>query len=216
MQTKTRKNWLILVLALFLGAAAAVGASRYLSQRMAEIEARGKDSDTVRLVVAKTNLAGGATLSPDTVAVREVPRAWAHSGALTPDQYSRAEGAALAHPANAGEPILWAQLEGRRAPTFSTRLQAGQRAVTVPVDEISSLSGMVVPGDLIDIVVSVRDDKRNYTFTLLCRACACWRRAARPAPTRATPTVAPASPRSRSTLLRTTPSASSRRARSAG
>lgn len=167
MQTKTRKNWLILVLALFLGAAAAVGASRYLSQRMAEIEARGKDSDTVRLVVAKTNLAGGATLSPDTVAVREVPRAWAHSGAITPDQYSRAEGAALAHPANAGEPILWAQLEGRRAPTFSTRLQAGQRAVTVPVDEISSLSGMVVPGDLIDIVVSVRDDKRNYTFTLL-------------------------------------------------
>ncbi|HQP37999.1 MAG TPA: TIGR03936 family radical SAM-associated protein, partial [Polyangiaceae bacterium] len=80
MQTKTRKNWLILVLALFLGAAAAVGASRYLSQRMAEIEARGKDSDTVRLVVAKTNLAGGATLSPDTVAVREVPRALRRAG----------------------------------------------------------------------------------------------------------------------------------------
>lgn len=169
MLNKTRKNWLILVLSLVLGAAAAFGASRYLSQRMAEIEARGKDSDTVRLLVAKTNLAGGATLSPDTVAVREVPRAWAHSGAITPDQYSRAEGSALAHPANAGEPILWAQLEGRRAPTFSTRLQSGQRAVTVPVDEISSLSGMVVPGDLIDIVVSVRDGKRNYTFTLLQR-----------------------------------------------
>lgn len=169
MLNKTRKNWLILVLSLVLGAAAAFGASRYLSQRMAEIEARGKDSDTVRLLVAKTNLAGGATLSPDTVAVREVPRAWAHSGAITPDQYSRAEGSVLAHPANAGEPILWAQLEGRRAPTFSTRLQSGQRAVTVPVDEISSLSGMVVPGDLIDIVVSVRDGKRNYTFTLLQR-----------------------------------------------
>lgn len=167
MQSKTRKNWLILGVALVLGALGAVGASRYLSQRMAEIEAGGRDSDTVPLIVAKADLASGAILSPDTVAVREVPRAWAHSGAITPDQYSRAEGSALAHPAHTGEPILWAQLEGRRAPTFSTRLQAGQRAVTVPVDEISSLSGMVEPGDLIDMVVSVRNDNRNYTFTLL-------------------------------------------------
>ena len=58
-------------------------------------------------------------------------------------------GEVAAGPAAAGEPILWAQLEGRRAPTFSARLQSGQRAVTVPVDEISSLSGMVEPGDRI-------------------------------------------------------------------
>ena len=51
--------------------------------------------------------------------------------------------------------------------TFSARLQSGQRAVTVPVDEISSLSGMVEPGDRIDIVVSARNETRNFTFTLL-------------------------------------------------
>ena len=73
----------------------------------------------------------------------------------------------LAYPANAGEPVIWAQLEGQRAPTFSARLTQGRRAVTVPVDEISSLSGMVEPGDLIDIVVSINKDKRNFTFTLL-------------------------------------------------
>jgi pilus assembly protein CpaB len=63
--------------------------------------------------------------------------------------------------------VIWAQLEGQRAPTFSTRLTPGRRAVTVPVDEISSLSGMVEPGDLIDIVVSAKKDARNFTFTLL-------------------------------------------------
>lgn len=167
MQSKTRKNWLILLIALGLGALAAAGASRYLSQRMAEIEASGKVQDTVQLIVAKAHLASGTPLTPDTVAVREVPRAWAHSGAITPDQYNRAQGSTLAHPASAGEAILWAQLEGQRAATFSARLQSGQRAVTVPVDEISSLSGMVEPGDLIDIVVSARNDSRNYTFTLL-------------------------------------------------
>ncbi len=164
---RIRRNWIVLLVALTLGGLAAWAASNYLSQKMAEIEARGKLTDTVHVVVAKANLSRGTPISPDTVAVREIPREWVHSGAIAPDQFSRAEGGTLAYPASAGEPIIWAQLEGRRAPTFSARLQAGQRAVTVPVDEISSLSGMVEPGDHIDIVVSVRNDNRNFTFALL-------------------------------------------------
>ena len=162
-----RKNWIVLVVALTLGGLAAYVASNYLSERMAEIDARATDIDKVQVVVAKISLPAGASITPDTVAVREIPRPWAHSGAITPDQFSRAESLALAYPAAVGEPILWAQLEGRRAPTFSARLQSGQRAVTVPVDEISSLSGMVEPGDHIDIVVSVRNETRSFTFTLL-------------------------------------------------
>ncbi len=162
-----RKNWIVLTVALTLGGLAAYVASNYLSERMAEIDARATDIDKVQVVVAKISLPAGAPISPDTVAVREIPRPWAHSGAITPDQFSRAESLALAYPAAVGEPILWAQLEGRRAPTFSARLQSGQRAVTVPVDEISSLSGMVEPGDHIDIVVSVRNETRSFTFTLL-------------------------------------------------
>lgn len=163
----TRKNWIVLALALALGGLAAYAASNYLSERMAEIDARANEIDTLQIVVAKASLPAGASITADSVAVREIPRTWAHSGAITPDQYSRAESLALAYPAAAGEPILWAQLEGRRAPTFSARLQSGQRAVTVPVDEISSLSGMVEPGDRIDIVVSARNETRSFTFTLL-------------------------------------------------
>ena len=162
-----RKNWIVLAVALALGGLAAYAASSYLSERMAQIDAQATAVDTVQVVVAKASLPAGASITADTVALREIPRAWAHSGAITPDQYSRAESLALAYPAAAGEPILWAQLEGRRAPTFSARLQSGQRAVTVPVDEISSLSGMVEPGDRIDIVVSARNETRNFTFTLL-------------------------------------------------
>ena len=163
----SRKNWIVLALALALGGLAAYAASNYLSERMAEIDARANEIDTLQIVVAKASLPAGASITADSVAVREIPRTWAHSGAITPDQYSRAESLTLAYPAAAGEPILWAQLEGRRAPTFSARLQSGQRAVTVPVDEISSLSGMVEPGDRIDIVVSARNETRNFTFTLL-------------------------------------------------
>lgn len=167
MAYKINKNWIVLVAAMAVGGLAAFGAKNYLGAQMAEIEAREKNKAMVEVVVAKTDLGKGSPLSARNLAVRAVPKEWTHSGAVTPDQFGRIEGSALAYPATAGEPLIWAQLEGQRAPTFSARLTQGRRAVTVPVDEISSLSGMVEPGDLIDIVVSVSKDKRNFTFTLL-------------------------------------------------
>lgn len=167
MAYKINKNWIVLLAALGMGGLAAFGAKNYLGAQMAEIEAREKNKAMVQVVVAKIDLEKGAPLSAKNLAVRPMPKEWAHSGAVTPDQFGRVEGSVLAYPANAGEPLIWAQLEGQRALTFSTRLTQGRRAVTVPVDEISSLSGMVEPGDLIDIVVSISKDKRNFTFTLL-------------------------------------------------
>ena len=52
-------------------------------------------------------------------------------------------------------------------PTFSARVGAGRRAVTVPVDEISSISGLVEPGDRIDIMVTLRRDNRQLAFVLM-------------------------------------------------
>lgn len=167
MAFKINKNWIVLLAALGVGALAALGAKNYISSQVADIEARDKDKAMVQVVVAKTDLAKGSRLSAQSVATRPMPKEWAHSGAITPEQFGRADGAVLAYPANAGESLIWAQLEGQRTPAFSARLTAGRRAVTVPVDEISSLSGMVEPGDLIDIVVSVKKDTRNFTFTLL-------------------------------------------------
>ncbi len=167
MAYKINKNWIVLIAALGVGALAAIGAKNYLSNQMAEIEAREKNKAMVQLVVAKADMEKGSVISPENVAVRKVPKEWAHSGAITPEQFGRAEGSVLAYPASAGEPVIWSQLEGQRMPTFSARLAQGRRAVTVPVDEISSLSGMVEPGDLIDMVVSVKKDNRNFTFTLL-------------------------------------------------
>ncbi|MDO8892961.1 MAG: Flp pilus assembly protein CpaB [Sulfurimicrobium sp.] len=167
MAYKINKNWIVLLIALGVGGLAAFGAKNYLSGQMAEIEAREKNKAMVQVVVAKSDLPKGSPLTAETVAVRAIPKEWVHSGAITPEQFGRTEGSLLAYPAQAGEPVIWAQLEGQRAPTFSARLTAGRRAVTVPVDEISSLSGMVEPGDLIDIVVSIKHDKQNFTFTLL-------------------------------------------------
>lgn len=166
MKFKIQRSWLIFGVAAALGIGAGLLAMQYLNQRVAEIESHGK-KQLRKVIVAKLDLQKGAVLSPETVAVRDVPTEWSHSGAITPEQFDRAANAALAYPAVKGEPLMWSQLQGQRAPSFSSRLAEGRRAVTVPVDEISSLSGMVDPGDRIDIVVTVRQEKKNITFALL-------------------------------------------------
>jgi pilus assembly protein CpaB len=55
-----------------------------------------------------------------------------------------------------GEPLLPGLLAGGEAPGFARRLGPGIRALTVAVDEVNSLSGMLQPGDRIDLMLSVR------------------------------------------------------------
>lgn len=165
--TQRKKNLIVLLTALAVGGLAAYAGQRYLRDRLQEIETRGQAKATVKLVVAKEDLPKGSRLSSVNLAVRAVPQEWAHSGSVTPEQFARVDGATLAWPATAGEPLLWAQMDAQRPPNFSTQLAPGRRAVTVPVDEISSVSGMLEPGDLIDIVVSARRNGSQYTFNLL-------------------------------------------------
>jgi pilus assembly protein CpaB len=160
------RSVILLVAALALGGLSAFGVKRFIERQMEEVEARGKGK-MVRVIVPKDDLPKGTAITQAVVASREVPADWAHSNAITPQQFDRVENQKLAYPAARGEMILWSMLEGQRAPSFSARLPAGRRAITVPVDEVNSISGMLQPGDRIDIMVSARKDNRAYMFPLL-------------------------------------------------
>jgi pilus assembly protein CpaB len=160
------KTWIVLGISLAVGLLAALGARSYLSSQMAAIEARGK-GETVKVVVAKGKLQKGDVVSSDTVAVRSVPTDYAHSNALRPNQFDAFDGKALAFSVDGGEMVLWSMLEGKKSPTFSARVDVGHRALTVPVDEINSISGLLEPGDLIDLMVTVSQKDKKFTFPLL-------------------------------------------------
>ena len=160
------KTWIILGVALAIGGLAAFAANSFLSKQVEAIEARGK-GQMVNVVVAKVDIARGVKLDNSNVAVRGVPREYGHSVAVTPDDFARIDGQPLAYPVKAGEMILWGLMETQRAPTFSARVEAGRRAMTVPVDEINSISGMLEPGDMIDLIVTVSQGEKKLTFPLL-------------------------------------------------
>ncbi|MBC7512840.1 MAG: Flp pilus assembly protein CpaB [Herminiimonas sp.] len=163
---KLNRTWIILGAALLIGALAAVAARSYLSSQIEAIEARGKGK-TVKVIVASRALKRGDKVSSASVAVRDIPVEFAHSVAVTPEAFDRIDGQALAYPVRAGEMILWGLMEGKRVPTFSARVEAGHRAMTVAVDEISSISGLLEPGDLIDLLVTFERKGRKITRPLL-------------------------------------------------
>ncbi len=70
---KLNKTWIVLGVALIVGGGAAFLANSYLRAQVEEIEARGK-GENVKLVVAKKDMPKGATLGPESLAVRSVPR----------------------------------------------------------------------------------------------------------------------------------------------
>lgn len=163
---RQNKTWAILAAAIFIGLIAALIAYSYLSRQLADIQARGK-GETVPVVVAKRDLNKGTRLTSETVAIRNVPRDFAHSVAVTPEQFESLNGQALAFPVKGGEMVIWGLVEGKKTPTFSARVATGRRAMTVPVDEINSISGMLEPGDLVDLIVTINRDSKKITLPLM-------------------------------------------------
>ena len=163
---RPNKTWIVLGVALAIGLLAALAARSYLSSRMDAIDARARGR-MVNVVVAKRDLNKGARLSTDSVAVRAIPIDYAQSLAVTPDAFDRIDGQVLAYPVKAGEMILWGLTEGKKAATFSTQVEAGHRAMTVPVDEINSISGLLEPGDIVDLIATFDKNGKKITFPLL-------------------------------------------------
>lgn len=163
---RPHKTWIALGTALVIGLAAALAARGYLSRQMQAIEALGK-RETQVLLVAKRALARGETLSKDTLAVRDVPKDYVHSSALRHADFDHIAGRTLEHAMAGGDILLWSLLQGPKAATFSARIEVGRRAITVHVDEINSISGLLEPGDAIDLMLTLERQGRKTTFPLL-------------------------------------------------
>ena len=147
----------LLVAALALGLLAAFGARGYIAGQLAiERERLAPPQRMVSVVVAKRDLSRGDPVGVETMAVREMPEAYAPQGAVTPEQFEAVAGAVVAAPMRAGDPLLRAALSSPDAGGFSARVREGIRAMTIAVDEVNAISGMLQPGDRIDLLLSAR------------------------------------------------------------
>lgn len=137
-----------------------LGASAARSYIAGELDAARQRSDMsgqlTEVVVAKRSLAPGDRVDADTMAVRKVASTYLPAGAVTPSEFAAYEGETLQLAMGSGEPLFAAAVAVRERDGLSSRIPPGTRAMTVVVDEVNSVSGMLRPGDRIDLMFSVR------------------------------------------------------------
>ena len=161
-----RKTIVLLSMAVVAGVFAAWSAKQYIQDRIALIE-EGAKVTTVQRIVAAYDLPIGTKIEAVHVAVRDIPLDWVVSGSLKPEEFIHIEGQQVSSALKRGDPILWANTASVGKKPFSDKISLGRRAVTIPVDSINSVSGMLVPGDLIDLYVSFEYRNRQITAPLL-------------------------------------------------
>lgn len=105
----------------------------------------------VKIVEAKVDIPAHGILKIEDLTEREVSSTEAPADAV--NSISEVVGKAYRSPLTAGQPLVRAMIE---VPGLRNDISAGMRAVALPVDEVSAMSGLVQDGDYIDIVFHAR------------------------------------------------------------
>lgn len=162
-----REVKLALILAAMSGVVAAIvtyDANRYLPDQ--EAEAPSPSIPLATVVVAKESVDFGAQLTKFKLGevqwpVSSVPAsAYRSVRELFAEQLDRSALVRI----NAGEPVLREKITGpgQRA-SLSALLLGGKKAVSIRVNEVVGVSGFVLPGDRVDILMTRANNKDNST-----------------------------------------------------
>ncbi len=133
----------------------------YSALKKREAEVQRAIANSVEIVVAKSNLPLGAKLTPDAVRLARWSRDAVPPGAFTDPQ--SVAGSFVKSSMVENEPIVAAKLfTGEKAAgVMPLLIPPGMRAMSVPVDEVSDISGFVLPHSRVDVLVAVSSTDAN-------------------------------------------------------
>lgn len=105
----------------------------------------------VEVLVAARDLGVGDRASAETIAVRRVPADWVLPNTLRPADFDAVNQQSLSQGLSAGHPLTSDHIRQRKAGASPLNLEPGYRAVSISVDEVTSVGGLIQPGDRIDL-----------------------------------------------------------------
>lgn len=148
-----RSNRLVILVGVLLAVLAFVGIVVLLAQKggPSAVETR-----TVKVLVAKADIAIGDSVTPDKVEVTEVdPEAVSGTRFADPSQLT---GAPALFPIGNGQQVSQEAVGQGTGANFciSCQLQPGEKAIAFQVDRVTGLDFLIQPGDHVDIVYGVK------------------------------------------------------------
>lgn len=138
------------IVGLLLMAAALYMAGKRVAAIETEIRRRG---NPVEVVVASVPILAGEEFLPGNLAKKSVPASGTGKRNVPAGDFELLLGARAKSPIDPGEPVLWTDVEEPfEADALSRTVPKGKRALTVSVDTTASFSGMLQPGDRVDLL----------------------------------------------------------------
>lgn len=145
------RSKLVLMISVGVGVAAFWLTATYLRNEIKKMEGR---EQRVWAVAAKKDLPAGTTIEAGDLALAYISRAGLQGRAVLEGEYNEIIGRKLVYHIARGGVILWSDVgvsfmqESGLAETISINL----RAISIPVDAVSSVSALVKPNDHVDIL----------------------------------------------------------------
>lgn len=145
---RNKRFLIVLAGALLFGLLAAISVSRYLSSAQAYTKSLSN------VVVAKVSIPLGTKIIPEQVTMVQLPKESTPDGTF--DSFDKVNGRVAVVNIAAREPITEARLAPQgTAAGLSAVIPEGYRAMTVKVDDVVGISGFIMPGTLVDVVVVI-------------------------------------------------------------
>ncbi len=164
---KINKNILALVVAVVLALICALLLKVVIDRKISS----SLQVETVSYVVANADLTSGSIIDPfdsQQFAVRsDIPADLAQSNAITPNDADAISGALLIANMKRGDILTWQMVDTDERRQLASKLLPGRRALTIPVDDQSSISSMLKPNDRIDLLLSYDKDGMVVAAPLL-------------------------------------------------
>src|SRR5215813_15616399 len=153
------KSVILIVAALLFAGGTAFVASKMLGHKAPVQQAQVQEAPAKKVLVAKGNLPAGTFIKEEDVSWQKWPVDGVNEQYLLKDNVdvNTIVGAVVRKGIVAGEPITEAQIArpGDRG-FLAAVLTPGMRAISIDVNEPSSVTGLVFPGDRIDILLNMQ------------------------------------------------------------
>lgn len=157
-----KREAIILIAAILMGVAAAIFYNLHISSLEAEMRAQLKDK--VAVCAVEQRLGARQRLTEQLIVRRQIPRAFVHPDAVRWDSRTEIRGQVVLHPMEAEQVVLWSDLQEKSRRSVDDSIPPGRGVVTIPIDMVGGVSGLISPGSRVDLVgifrrLSFRDDE---------------------------------------------------------
>ncbi len=155
------KQKIFLIIGVVLAIMAVFMAKTYIDEQRQQAEAKANKKiasmqasipkNEARVLIASRDIAKGAIIDDSVLEISSVPEKYLQPKAMS--SVDRIVGMVALAPITKGEQITLSKLtQQRHQGGLSEGTPVGKRAITISVDNIAALAGMIKPGDYVDII----------------------------------------------------------------